>query len=146
MSTSTKTIRLPSEVVTAVVQRAEELGLTFTHIVEVALRDHLSLDDDPAYKLVLNIRDHLRHSYDDDFPQDVTLRVFQRIKSNQEWAALYERALSGNDREKVLVALHRRIGKAVRLILGAEVIGRSLPLDPAKYLIKSHALLVPTSA
>ncbi len=143
MSTATKTIRLPSEVVTAAVHRAEELGLTFTHIVEVALREHLGLDDDPAYKLVLDIRDYLRESYTDDFPQDVTLRVFHRIQSNEEWAALYLRALEGDDRDRLLAALHRRIGKAVRLILGAKVIGRSLPLDPVENLIKSHALLAP---
>lgn len=45
--------------------------------------------------------------------------------------------------KRAVAALHRRVGRAVKVALAAKVVGRSLPLDPEVELITSHALLEP---
>lgn len=147
MKTSTKTMRLPESLVTAAESWGEDLGLTFTDVVEHALRRLLGVEEDPAFELVVAVRDRLAARYPDGrgFPQDVTLEVFREIRDDAELRTLYDRAVAtGEDRDTTLASLHRRLGRTVKQVLGATVVGRSLPLDPNEVLIQSHALLAPS--
>lgn len=142
-----KTVRLTPEVVEASAARAAELGLTFSDLVEAAMGQFLGVRD-PAFDVLEAVRGRLLDQYPDrkDFPQNVTLTVFQTIRADPGIWSLYEEAVNDDDGKLVIRArdsLHRRIGKAVKTVLDAEVVGRSLPLDAEVELINSHALLVP---
>lgn len=144
MTTISKTVRLPAEVVEAAEHWGDALGLSFTDVVEMALRDKLpDLGDSPAFTLLTAVRDWLETFDKQDFPQDVTLRVFQHIQDDPQLWQLYLRATDDRSDSAKVGSVHRRIGKAVKLVLGAKVVGRSLPLDPDEHVIQSHALLVP---
>lgn len=147
MKTVNKTVRLTEAMVDAAERWGSALGLTFTDVVELALISHLNLAGNPSFELVEAVRDYLLGKYPErlDFPQDVTLEVFKHIRDDTKLRALYEQALAaGPDREEAVASLHRRLGKAVKLVLNATVVGRSLPLDPVEFLITTHALLIPT--
>lgn len=144
----TKTIRLPASTVELAEQRAEAEGLTFNDIVDLAVARHLGVPANPAFEVLEAVREFLQAEYPSRraFPQDVTLRVFRHIQADESLRALYVAATAGADGETdeaLRDALHRRIGKRVKAVLGAKVTGRSLPLDPAIELIRSHALLAP---
>lgn len=144
MTTVTKTVRLPEPLAEAAEAAALQLGLTFNDIVEVALSIHLKMPANKGHAVLIAVRDHLVAAYPNQrgFPQDVTLDVFRRIQSDKHLWSLYQAAVGPND-EAARDSLHRKIGKAVKAVLGAKVDGRSLPLDPAVELIRSHALLSP---
>lgn len=147
MKTVNKTVRLTEAMVDAAERWGSALGLTFADVVELALIRHLGLDDDPSFELVVAVRDYLLEKYPDrlGFPQDVTLEVFKHIRDDRELRALYAQAVAaGPDKDQAVASLHRRLGKAVKLVLNATVVGRSLPLDPEQFLITTHALLIPT--
>lgn len=143
MNTVTKTVRLPDPLAEAAEAAALQLGLTFNDIVEVALSSHLQMPANKGHAVLMAVRDHLVETYpiQRGFPQDVTLEVFRHIQSDKHLWSLYQAAV-GQDDEAARDSLHRKIGKAVKAVLGAKVVGRSLPLDPAVELIRSHALLV----
>lgn len=146
----TRTIRLRAALVRAADQDANELGLSFNDIVDRALAAHLQMPHHPAFDLLQAIRGLLLEKYPDRlrYPQTVTLEVFRDIRARKDLWSLYEAATTdeeGRPSEPLRDALHRRIGRAVKAILGAKVVGRSLPLDPEKELIRSHALLQPST-
>jgi len=143
-----KTVRLRHDVVDAATARADELGITFTNLVESALRHFLDLGGNAPFELLEKVRDHLIALYPDrrGFPRDVTLEVFRAIRDDQDLWRLYVAATRDPDGEIETSArdsLHRRIGRTVKVVLGARVVGRSLLLDPEVELISSHALLEP---
>jgi hypothetical protein len=143
-----KTVRLPADVLEAATTRAHELGLTFTDVVEMALRDYLGLGGTASFELLQGVRDHLVGLYPDQkgFPPDVTLQVFRHLRQDRKLWRLYRSATRGADGEvdkRAIASLHRRIGRGVKVALAAKVVGRSLPLDPLEELITSHALLEP---
>ncbi len=146
MTTVTKTVRLPQALVEAAEAAALELGLTFNDMVEEALASHMQMPANKGHAVLMAVRDHLVQTYPNQrgFPQDVTLDVFRRIQSDKHLWSLYQAAVGPND-EAARDSLHRKIGKAVKAVLGARVVGRSLPLDPAVELIRSHALLAPSN-
>jgi len=129
--------------VEAAQQEALQLGLTFNDVVEAAMAAHLDMSGNKIHLVLQAVRDYLVAAYPDrrGFPQDVTLRVFRHIRDDEHMWSLYQAAVGQND-ESVRDSLHRKIGKAVKSVLGATVVGRSLPLDSAVELIRSHALLV----
>jgi acetylornithine deacetylase/succinyl-diaminopimelate desuccinylase-like protein len=144
----TKTIRLPVGLVRLAEARAAELGLAFNDIVEKAMTTHFDLPHNPSFDVLEAVRDHLQSQYPDrrGFPQDVTLEVFHHIQADEHLRSLYDAATTDEDGQAVdslRGSLHRRIGRSVKAVLGAKVVGRSLPLDPEKDLISSHALLEP---
>ena len=150
MQTITKTTRLPEAVASAADLRAADLGITFTDVVEMALRSFLELDGNPSFELLEWVRDDLVGRYPDHqgFPRDVTLEVFREIRGSTEAWKLYVAATHDEAGDLIAAArdsLHRRIGRATKLVLGARVVGRSLPLDPTTELITSHALLEPSA-
>jgi len=148
---TTKTLRLPSDLVQAAEVRAEEIGLNLSDIVEAALAEHLGLPRNQSFEVLAAVRDHLlaRYPRRQGFPRDVTLTVFRHIQTDPGLQSLYRSAVvdpDGSLDETARDSLHRRIGKLVKQVLRARVVGRSLPLDPAVELIRSHALLEPTVA
>ena len=145
---TTKTLRLPSDLIEAAEQRAADIGLNLSDIVEAALAEHLGLPRNRAFAVLEAVRDHLLDRYPrrQGFPRDVTLTVFRHIQTDAQLSELYRSAVqlpSGEVDERARDSLHRRIGRLVKQVLRAQVVGRSLPLDPAIELIRSHALLEP---
>ncbi len=148
---TTKTLRLPSDLVQAAQARAEETGLNLSDMVEAALAEYLGLPRNQGFAVLEAVRTHLLQRYPrrQTFPQDVTLRVFRHIQTDEALQALYRAAVMDPDGaldETARDSLHRRIGKLVKQVLRARVVGRSLPLDPTVDLVRSHALLAPTVA
>jgi len=143
-----KSIKLPRELVDAVEHRANELGLTFADVLEAGLRKEVNMPTNPRTDLLTQVGQWLLEQYPDKkgFPAEVTLTVFRKIKADSSFWTVYEAAItnsSGEEDESLRWTLHRQIGQAVRRVLDAQVIGRSVELDPEVELIKTHALLVP---
>lgn len=144
----TKTIRLPRTCVDRAQEEAADLGLTFSDIAEKALMKYFNLPSNPRTEMLIDIAELLRTDYADDFPRDVTLEVFRKIRSTDSLFKTYKAAItdpSGSENDDLKATLHRQIGLCVRRVLGAKVIGRSVELDPNIELIKTHALLEPES-
>jgi hypothetical protein len=146
--TGIKTVRLPAELIERAQDEADALGVSFNEFTVYALG--VALGGQPGDASMAFLKDvaawvRMRFSKA-DFPPDVTLVVFHHI---QEDGILWDRYLKvvsdeTGERDSALVtSLHRRIGRMVKRVLGAEVFGRSLPLDPDEHLIQSHALLRP---
>lgn len=145
-----KCVRLPQELARRAENEAFRLGLSFSDYVLNALRQALGDGGDPAIDFLRRLAIWLEGEFDPhNFPPDVTLRVFHHIRDSaalrREYEALITRADGRRDWEAV-AGLHRRIGLLVKVVLGAEVIGRSLPLDPGEHLVRTHSLLRPGNA
>ena len=141
-----KSLRLPSAVVDGIEQIAAETGLTFSDVVEVALRKELNMPVNALHELILEASAWLRSRYPTgtQFPQDVTLRTVHQIRDEPVLRALYDGAVSngsGSVDPDARHVVHRQVGRMVKRVLGARVVGRSNPLDPSVHLISSHALL-----
>ena len=81
------------------------------------------------------------------FPQDVTLQTVRTVRDDPNLRRLYDEAIRDQAGEIDVTQkeiLHRLIGRTIRRVLNADVIGRSVELDPNEELIKTHALLVPS--
>lgn len=145
-----KSVRIDRDLADRAATEADVLGVTFSELVAVSLKRTLGEEPEPGYVFAQEIAFWLRENYGTgDFPEDVTLRVFHRIRDFPQWRAEYQQLIRGIDGGvdyDALIALHRRIGRLVLRVLDAEVIGRSEPLDPEEHLIKSHALLRPKRA
>lgn len=126
---------------------ADVRAITFSEFVAFSLKQTLGEEMDPEYAFAREIAVWLRKNYSvEKFPEDVTLRVFHRIRDFPQWRGNYRELIRGTDGEAdcdVRIALHRRIGRLVLRVLDAEVVGRSEALDPEEHIIKSHALLRP---
>lgn len=141
-----KTIRLPRSIVDKAQTEATNLGLTFADVVETALGTYFKMKPNPRTDILLKVAELLKKDYRDSYPQDVTLQVFRKIRSDDSLLRAYKAAISdptGTESENLKATLHRQIGLCVRRVLGAKVIGRSVELDPNIELIKTHALLEP---
>jgi hypothetical protein len=148
MTKTSKTFRLPDDVVAAAEERAAELGLTLTDLLADVLAKEFKMPRQPSTALSAEVSSLIASTFDPKhFPMDVTLEVFHRIRDDADLRRLYDQAISDDagqpDRHRRW-SVHRRIGRIVKRRLGAKVIGRSLPLDPSVDLIESHALLQPT--
>jgi hypothetical protein len=142
------TVRLPREVVDAAEAKAGELGVTLGDLIDAGLRRELGMKPNPKLQFLLDVAERLRADVPNrkSFRSDVTLQVFHAIRDDASLRSSYDQLISGpdgtiNDRAKE--DIHRKVGKLVPRVLGAKVMGRSLPLDPAVHLIKTHALLAP---
>ncbi len=144
-----RSVRLPPEVMAAAEVKASELGLTFNDVVEVALRRMLDMKTDAKTELMIEIAQRLRDRFPrrTGFPNHVTRDVFHDIRDDEDLKKLYDEAIRGEDGtvdENKKGTVHKQVGHLVRRVLGAKVVGRSLPLDPEVDLIGSHALLEPS--
>jgi hypothetical protein len=142
-----KSLRLAADVADAAEQYAQKRGLTFSDVVEAGLRQQIGWRPNPMFELVEAIAKDLRRRFPTKrgFPPDVTLDVFHRVKANRRTWNLYQAAIAGPDGSTSDVArdsVHRRVGKTVKAVLDAEVVGRSADLG-SESLIKTHALLAP---
>lgn len=147
MQTTSKSFRLPGDLVTAAEERAADLGITLTDLLADALAKELNMPRQPTTALSAEVSAMILTTYDRrSFPTDVTLDVFRRIRDDAGLRKLYDQAIDDGtgapDRHRRW-SVHRRIGRIVKRRLRAKVVGRSLPLDPAVELIETHALLAP---
>ena len=143
-----KSVRLPKALVDAVEQRAEVLGLTFADLVEAGLRQEVGMKPNPRTQLLKDLALLVMGLYPKrtGFPPEVTLLIVRAMRADSALVGMYDVAIrnaKGRVDEGLKAVLHRQIGQMVKRVLGATVIGRSNPLDPAVELIKTHALLVP---
>lgn len=145
--TQTKSLRLAEDLLVRALEEADRLGVSFNEFVIHALEQALGNEGDPAIAFLADLAEWIEATFDRrDFPADVTLRVFHHIRDDRLLRARYNELIrkddGGTDFE-ALISVHRRIGRLVKRVLGAELSGRSVPLDPREHLIRSHALLVP---
>ena len=142
-----KSVRIDRGLAERAAAEADTLGITFSEFVAVSLKQSLGEEPEPECAFSRTIAAWLREDYGaGEFPEDITLRVFHRIRDFRSWRRSYQELIRGLDGEvdyDALIALHRRIGRLVLRVLNAEVVGRSEPLDPEEHIIKSHALLRP---
>ncbi len=147
MQTRLTSIRLPADLAIRAEAFAGQTGMTLSEFVVHSMDLALGGKGDPAIAFMARVRSWVISSYASSFPEDVTLRVFQHIRSDSELYAAYLDSIDSNDPERAYemrTSLHRRIGLMVKRLLNATVVGRSLPLDPSVNLITSCALLRPT--
>jgi len=129
-----KTFRIPVDLA----QHMDELGIPPNDIVIQALRQFFGLPLEESIVFMQQIHAWVVEQFSgQDFDEDVTLKTFRHIKEDNNLFNAYQRIVKMQEEN----TLHRRIGKMVKVALKAEVIGRSLQLDPAKELIKTYALL-----
>lgn len=141
-----KSVRLPADLATEAERLARELGLTFSDLVEAGLRRQIGWRPNSTVELLAACAESLRDRYPQgrSFPQDVTRELFREVQTVKRLRGLYDAAVAGPDgkiSEALRDVLHRRVGKMVKAVLDAEVIGRSLAINAAGELIKTHALL-----
>jgi len=145
-----KTVRLSAELAASVEKESAALGLTFNDYAAHALRLALTGKRDATIPFLKALAAWTRKRHaGQDFPQDVTLTVFHHIRDTRAVRRAYDRlttdAAGRKDREAVW-SLHRRIGLLVKRVLNAEVMGRSLPHDPAEHLVTTFSLLGPSAS
>lgn len=147
MSKTTKTVRLPDALLAAAEARAADLGVTFTDVLADALAKELSMTRDPSIVLLTQLSAFITQTFDPrSFPPDATLITVRHVRDDVGLRGPYEQAIrdaGGAVDQNQKGSIHRRIGRLVKRLLGAKVIGRSAPLDPSVELIESHALLAP---
>ena len=135
----TKTVRIPGDII----QRMENFGLPHNDIIVQALREFFNMPPEPSVEFMKKVCKWVEDTFEGKpFEEDVTLKVFRHIQSDKTLFAAYKKLTGTQEAKEVL---HRRLGKMVKQALKAEVVGRSLPLDPEKELIKTYALLRPPS-
>ena len=146
--TTLRTIRMPVSIVEAAQTKADAMGITFNDLVVHALCRLLGLSRCDPVPFLSSLSDWVLSEFSPDcFPEDVTLKVFRHIRQAPELFARYRALIDDSDGrrdERAKGGLHRRIGKVVKNVLRARVVGRSAPLNPEEDLIKSHALLRPS--
>lgn len=79
------------------------------------------------------------------FPRDAIHKAFIHAASNARLRRLHDTAICGEDGQPDRyrkATLHRQTGQGIRRVLGAEVDGRSAPLDGSAF-IESFTYLVP---
>ncbi len=142
-------VRVPDDLAVRIDAFAAQTGMTWNELITHALDLMLGGQGDPAIAFLTQVRAWVQATYRSDaFPEDVTLRVFQHIRSDDRLFATYQACLASAgpaNAYQMKASIHRRIGLMVKRVLNATVIGRSLPLDPAVNLISSCALLRPTA-
>lgn len=147
MQTRQTSIRLPKEIAQRAEEFAGQTGMTLSEFIVHSMDLALGGKGDPSIAFMARARSWILTSYTNDFPEDVTLRVFQHIRSDPDLYAAYQNCIESSDPQRAYemrTSLHRRIGLMVKRLLNATVVGRSLPLDPSVNLITSCALLRPT--
>lgn len=143
-TTIVKTIRIPEEWEKKLEAESRRLGLSFNKLVTVALASRYGLGGGALPDLLVEVATLLRQSHGNGqpFSHDVTMTIFQRIKTSPRLAARYQEAIDARGAGVV----NRAIGRCVRNTLDAEVYGRAtLPNNDglSNIPIKSYSLLRP---
>jgi hypothetical protein len=139
-NTSIKSLRIPNALYEEIQSEAKSIGFTTNnYIISILNSRHIGGDAIGA-KFYKKISKWILNNYSkDNFPPDITLKVFHHIKNDSETYNNYKEIVSKSKDAKI--SLHRKIGIMVKDILGAKVTGRSVPLDPEENLIKTYSFL-----
>lgn len=145
MDFKTRSIRVPHDLDSAILELAESRGSNYNDTALSLIRRGLGLPQPPTEDFIDDVLKRLNAEYPTgtSYPEDVTLRMFRIIATDNDLAAAYAHVTTTNgtpDRAKS-DTLHRRIGKAVKNALGATPHGRR-KADPDD-LIDTFTLLVP---
>mgnify|MGYP000468797583 CR=1 FL=1 len=142
-----KSVRLPIEIIEAVEYEARQRGVTFTDVVESGLRKELNLAPNPTVALLIALKQLIEHDYPNKsrFPQDITRRIFLKLRDEPELRALYDAAIACDDPENLEHKrnLHRQLGLHIKRIFGAKVLRKTVPVKAPDELIRVYSLLVP---
>ena len=137
-------LRLPADLYGKADKEAARQGIAFNTFVANAIRSAVG-EEDKAAKLLEEVAKWLRSKFtEDNFPEDVTLRVFHYIRDDRKLRKLYDAIVidsAGRKNYDALVPLHKGVGLLVKTILNAKVKGRSVEHDPGVHLLKTYALL-----
>lgn len=127
---------------------AQTLGVTFTDLIDFALRAALGQEPNPATALLQLLAQYLEDHYLDGFPENITQVVFHHVRDDDEANELYTKAISTEGavdpakRDRV----HRKVGRTVCAVLNAEPVGLVTKLDPEVNLVQGFTLLAPAAA
>lgn len=138
-----RSVRLPQSLINNVQKYAEDQGLTFNDVVVEALNRELGVDPDARSALLNEVSGLLNTVYRADFSADLIRRVFLDIRNTPHIFQLYGRAIAaedGNPAEDRRAAIHRSIGRLIRVVLPVRVMGRERSTDTDE-LIDSYAVL-----
>ncbi len=143
--TRLRSLRMPERLFDKATAEASRQGTTFNTFVVNAVRKALG-EDDGSVQLLDAVAKWLKAKYlpRKDFPLNVTLEVFHHIRDDRRLRKLYDSIVldrHGDRNYDALVPLHKNIGLLVKTLLNAQVVGRSLPLEPEENLIKTYSLL-----
>ncbi len=145
--TITKSLRLEENIVQQINTKCDEIGMSFNDFILYALNVQFGIENDNSLELLKLLAQWIRKHYSkDSFPDDITLRVFHQIRDSEQLSKIYNSIIYGEKKLKniqLMISLHRRIGRMVKMILNAKVKARSIPLDPELNLIKTYSLLEP---
>ena len=141
-SSCIKSIRMPVELLDKLKFEADDLGISLNNYILSILKNRSSSSHNTNTSLVIAISKWIRENFTkNDFPPDITLKVFLYIKNNEDFFSTYKTIIEEGIESKI--SLHRQIGMLVKEVLNAKVIGRSIPLDPKINLIKTYSILAP---
>lgn len=147
MRTKNMSIRFTEEMYSRVEEEAERLGWSPSDVVTYAVCKQLGMPVDPGIDLITTLKIWVEMKWGTrNFPKDATLQIFRHIKLDPVIFDQYNKIIMGDDgqlNEQKRAYINRRIGKMVKKVLKAKVVGRSLPLDRNIELIETHALLEP---
>ena len=146
MTTTVKTVRLPTELAARVEEESASVGLTFNDYAVYALERLLSNSHEPdaSFPFLRQLAKWTGETYGGKpFPNTVTLEVFHHIRDTKDLREAYDRLLANDVDRQAIRSLHRRIGLMVKRVLNAKVEGRSAPRDPRKDLVTTFSYLAP---
>ena len=133
---------MPVELLDKLKFEADDLGISLNNYILSILKNRSSSSHNTNTSLVIAISKWIRENFTkNDFPPDITLKVFLYIKNNEDFFSTYKTIIEEGIESKI--SLHRQIGMLVKEVLNAKVIGRSIPLDPKINLIKTYSILAP---
>jgi hypothetical protein len=138
-----RSVRLPTSLIATVQRHADDLGLTFNDVVIEALNKELGTDPDARSALLAEVSGLLNTVYREDFTPDLIRRVFLDIRNTPHVFQLYDRAVrnaEGEPDDEHRAAIHRSIGRLIRVVLPVRVVGRERSTDDDE-LIDSYAVL-----
>ena len=148
MTTTVKTVRLPTELAARVEAESANVGLTFNDYAVYALERLLSGSNEPdaCFLFLRQLAQWTRETYrGKSFPTTVTLEVFHHIRDTEDLRKAYDRLLANDVDRQAIRSLHRRIGLMVKRVLKAKVEGRSAPRNPQRDLVTTFSYLVPAT-
>lgn len=140
-----KPLRLDASLAALAEVEAANIGLSFNDLVVGLIEDFLKVKTASEVRLLRGLSSWLLDHYrPTSFPNDVTLLLFQHLRSSQTLLPLYEELIHGangqpdpHQRQR----LNQRIGAMVRRTLRAKVVGRFGPFTGE--LISTCAMLRP---
>src|ERR1700680_4580139 len=127
-------VHLPDHLAQHAAQEAERLRISLDDLIVVAIHDFTEQPSERRARLLAEVAAYVeRHFSPENFPSNVTLRVFHHIRGDERLRMLYDAEihdLYGHMDGFARASLNHAIGATVASRLEAEVIGHLEPLDP----------------